>query len=217
MSLTLAELIYQENAPFANPLRGSVIHRITEQTAAEVAQQIANHPQVSVVNPDKTTTVINMPVAYLAACICQESKFDPMAQDDNLTVFNRNPTFATADYGLVQISGAWLPGYPGCQGLSQAEMIAKTQDPAWAVATMAGGMAGNLQWAAAMLARGLMERVELLRPKQTPLWYAQWMATMGYNSGRQGAVKNIQTGQIPEHADSVLKYMQEFNAMLGTT
>lgn len=208
--MTLSDLILEQNRPLNDLFRGACIHRITPATAAEVATLLAG-----------AAFRIAQPVWFLAACLCRESRFDPEAYNENLTITRRDPTFAGTDWGIAQRSGRFLPArFPA--GTSEAAMKAQAFDPAWAIPLFADDMAGNATWARRMLGpetatpSGL--RIAALRygaPADSDSM-ALWLATYAYNSGEIGAqVDLLENGGIRSaHPRAVWAMAVEFQGKL---
>lgn len=211
--MTLAQLVLSQNAPYKSPLRGAEVHQIDAATAQRVADLIQAAAQQT-----------GLSVAYLAGCLCRESKFDPAAYNENLSLVNRTPAFTTTDFGIAQFSGRYLPNRPGMAGLTEAQMQAKACDPAWAIPTFAGIMAGNVTWAVHILAAydqdqpfwGAIEKAVSNTLYATPKYVGGWLATYAYNSGNTGAIRDLLGVQLRiSHPNAVMSTVLQFEGMLA--
>jgi hypothetical protein len=157
-------IVLRETRDYANPAKGSRIRRIGAGTAREVARALI-----------RASGVRGVPLAYLMAAACQESRFDPEAVNRNL---DKHPDggLEHEDLGIAQISGTNLKA--AMPGLSDGELRAKAFDAAFALDWMAGTCRRLLDWASAAF------------PDRDP--YAT--AALAYNKGRTGATR-ILTGQ----------------------
>ena len=239
--MTLAELVFQQNAPYKSEVRGAEVHKIDQETANAIAALI-----------EREANIIGASEAYLAACICRESKFDPQCYNHNLTLIDREVTFEKTDWGECQFSGKYLPSKPGMRGLTQDQMREKAFDPSWAIPVFASEMGWNVIWATATLASGyhlpaLKEtvvrtaqgesrfggrsavdytsdqvlaaiRASASQPDYgaTSAMAALWLATMAYNSGEHGAIVDLfGPRKRIDHPNVVMSTYLLFEQLLG--
>ena len=211
----LTQIIIENNAPFKTfypPVTGTQpnaeIHKISTETATQMASAILANAHL--VNGDSD---------YLAACIKQESRFDPACYNHNLAEYKGIESFEGTDWGCCQMSGYYLPSKPGMAGLTEAEMSAKAMSIDWAVPEMASVMhdylvqANNDLYAAqteltalqsqihdgtdsqvlaginAKIQANLITIMETLN--NTPLSNEQFLATLYYNRGASGGLKFV--------------------------
>lgn len=192
--MTLQALILSETINYYNPKRGAIIHKLDDVQAQQVADIIT-----------REANRVGMAVADLAACICQESRFDPACYNKNL---GEHPeSFAGTDWGICQISGKYLPDKPGMKGLTEDQMKAKVLDPNYSIALMADTMAGNLAWANKMLPT--LTDVDKARVPS-----AFFLATLAYNRGNTGALQEVAANTIVRHPYNVLDWAKMFHAKL---
>ncbi len=172
---TLAQIIEVENTPYDNPARGAHVERIGPDTVKAVAALI-----------EQVATQTGLPIWYLAACLCRESRFDPEAYNHNLTAFRRTPTFDSTDWGIAQFSGK----YNKIAGATESQMEALFFSAGWEIPRFAAKMAGLVAWARGVLASPQAARISDAAAKSasrsvyaTPENLPYWLATYGYNSG----------------------------------
>jgi len=210
--LTLDQIVFMENVPYDSSVRGAHVSKIDGATATFVAAQIST-----------MATATGLPVWYLAACLARESRFDPGAYNENLTLFNRTPTFDGTDWGVAQFSGRWSHKRPGCDGLPDAAVKAKLLDPMWAITEFGRVMAGNIAWARGLLAspKGVSVSTAISQVASnliyaTAKYAALWLATMAYNSGTDGALKDLMGPHARiNHPNSVMSTARELEQELS--
>jgi hypothetical protein len=235
----LTQIIIANNAPFKTfypPVTGTQpnaeIHKISTETATQMASAILANAHL--VNDDSD---------YLAACIKQESRFDPACYNHNLAEYNGVESFEGTDWGCCQMSGYYLPTKPGMQGLTEAEMSAKAMSIEWAVPEMASVMHDNLtqanndlyaaQTALTALQSQLRDGTDIKMAAQinakidanlitimkslntTPLSNEQFLATLYYNRGASGGLKFVLEKSMSDiqHPFAVGKWYGQFKAV----
>src|ERR1700733_10979777 len=87
----------------------------------------------------------NIELAYLAACIFQESCFSESCYNNNLGHDRTVPSFQGTDWGMCQLSGQYLPSRNGMKGLTEDEMKAKALSADWAIPAFAEIMSDNIK------------------------------------------------------------------------
>lgn len=197
---------YVSYYPTGSTTVNSQIHKIDAATAAQVADLIVTNAKAQ-----------GLDITYFAACIMQESRFDPNCFDNNLSATNPTPTFARTDWGMCQMSGQYLPSKPGMSGLTDAEMQAKACDPTWSVPEMAVIMAGNLAWANQQLLNATLAAATT-KLNTTDLSNQEFLATLAYNRGNTGAVTYIETGNTAmiQHPYHVATWYDDFRKVFGS-
>lgn len=164
----LAGLILDETFERENPAKGSHIHKLDAPAARRVAAAVVAAARAA-----------DVPLAYLAAAIRQESAFDPRAENRNL---DRHPEggLATTDLGMAQISGRNLVAmFPD---LTDEERRTRAFDEVWAAGWMAGAYRTLLTWAKDAF------------PGSDPFY----VATLAYNKGRTGAALIVRRRPDPK-------------------
>jgi hypothetical protein len=226
----LAELILKRNGSYvrtypstfaAPPLIDAQIHKVSSEVAAQVAALIVRECDAS------------LPIAYLAACIFQESQFDTQCFNHNLTEWKGLVNFDGTDWGIAQNSGHVARSFPGFGSLTEAAMETKLCDPGFAIPQMAATMKANLAWArqelsfnasissnpSGLLVRSIGNLPASLRYDWTTKTIDQtayWMATLAYNRGRTGCLEMINKQRPPvSHGHSVQTWMLEFAPILS--
>ena len=200
--MTLKDIILSKNAAYQSLYNGVIsaeIHKIDDATAQHVADLITSE-----------ANRVGMPIAALAACICQESKFDPGCYNKNLREHDGVDTFPGTDWGICQISGKYINGYAGMMNLTAAQMKVKALDPSWSIPQMANAMQLLLAWAEKIIPT--LTAIQQSRVK-SPLF----LATLGYNRGRNGALTQVVDGQISLHPYEVCAFNAEFVTQLDPT
>ncbi|MGH7535707.1 MAG: hypothetical protein ACREMG_08990 [Gemmatimonadales bacterium] len=196
----LAEAVLVFNRPYKNPLRGAEIHRIDALTAVKVARLIAGHAAVLERHMEAAPPGRGLrAVAYLAAVIGQESRFDPRAVNLNLPpalgILNAagigRPDWSRGDFGIGQFKLKYIrlsTDAPELHGLPEREVVERfLYDPDWAVPKVAARYAGLLRWAEAKVAgfskrwaaagaynRGQTGFLEAYALRSGPVWEAAW-------------------------------------------
>jgi len=213
--VTLADIIVAYNAPFIRtyPIVGGTtidaqIHQIDQATAEQIATLIQ----------DAATANPTLDPIYLAACIMQESRFDPNCFNHNLSASTPTITFEGTDWGMCQMSGNYLPSKPGMAGLTESQMQTLACTASWAVPVMGSIMAGNLATATAQLNSDAVLAAGVKKYNTTTLTDAQWLATLMYNRGETGAINDVKTGQtsLIEHPGNVGTWFADFNKAIQT-
>lgn len=233
--VTLASLVKAYNSPYVSyyPLGSttvnSEIHKIDDATAQEVADLIT-----------KNAIAKNLVVEYFAACIMQESRFDPQCYSHNLGLTRPVASFDTTDWGMCQMNGSYLYTKPGMpvvpvkpqnptpaeetayeQALTewQAEATKIAMTPSWAVPMMASIMADNLDWATRTFPTDSILTSQMAKYNTTNLTNAEFLATLAYNRGQTGAVNIIKTNDVSrmKHPYHVATWYDDFKKALATT
>jgi len=210
--MTPAEIMLRETVDWSDVPRGMAVHRINAATAGLEAGVLASWFAAQALRPQSSTSGL-LSLALVMGTMCQESRFDPTAIDQNLSPQHPTPAFATTDWGLVQIDGLYLPSYTGMAGLTQPAMIARSQDPEWAIPTLATALLDRLVWAAPVVA-AYLSRLEVDRPDHGEAWYTQWVAAQSYNAGETGTINQLKAGVFDPYADDVLGFAVTFAALL---
>ena len=130
-------------------------------------------------------------IPFLLAVMCQESLFSNKAVCNNLGHNRPTPSFQTSDWGLCQLSGAYLPSRAGMEDLTQAQMIARAQDPAFAVPIMAGIYADDMKSAQKFLTTNIAGASAIKEMNKTSMSDIEWVACAYYNRGESGGNKDI--------------------------
>lgn len=177
----MRRIIVRESRDWYSIRTGARLHKLGAEDAERLAPLIL-----------AAARRYNVPLAYLMAAICQESRFDPNARNPN-----GQRTWEGTDHGIAQLSGRVL----AAAGVDRT----KPYDPAWAVDYMA------------RLYRGLLTWAKRTFPESDPLW----VATLAYNKGRTGASRII-VGEAEEaldragrrHAGTVMAWYRKFEEAL---
>lgn len=189
--MTLAQAVLEFNRPYENRARAALIHRIEPAVADEVAGYIATNARVLM--PVMSLSTLEA-MAYFAAVIGQESRFDPHAINMNLSLadaplallrpawdtfqFHRranSPLLLKGDYGVAMFKLKYLAVATDARDCTQHRTPAEVIDacsftPGWALRLSAQRYAGLLRWS------------QFHFPNEDP----RWMATGAYNQGQRG-------------------------------
>jgi hypothetical protein len=205
---TVADVIYAYNKAYVRPyplLGGkdidAEIFRISQLEAERVAKLIQDN-----------ATRTKLRLEYLMACICQESMFSEKCFNNNMKEHDGKVNFEGTDWGLCQMAGKYLPDKPGMKGLSEDKMAALACTAEWAVPVMSDIMASNItQSMKAIVAdQSLADAVKKLNT--TKLSDVEWLATLSYNRGFNGAVKYVKSNNTAmiRHPYHVADYNDAF-------
>lgn len=173
-----ADVIRKWNQPYYSPIRDARISEIAPEEAERIARLL-----------EENAERVDLPLAYLMACLYQESRFDPRSYNRNLTLLDRRATFFRTDWGIGHFSGNYLLSKPGMTGLSHEAAERRVMDPAWAIPVFADIMAG------------LAKRAAVTYPSRNKYW----VATLAYNKGWRGMEEAIRRGDT-RHADRVMAH-----------
>jgi len=192
---SLTTIILSETRAFGpSPITGGVIHKINAVTAETVALAIEEAAPIlqAVLKGD-----IEESVAFLAAGICGESRFDPNAINPNLNKFKHgetvNEAFGRHDLGIAQFSARVVSLDPGMAGLTNEQIQTKAMDVNFAIPRFAHCVAKLLT----------DTRNEVLADSSllnnVPNKDVHILALEGYNTGEHGA-------KLREQADETMTY-----------
>lgn len=182
----LQQIIMSETRDFGpSVLTGGQLHKINSATATLVANEIiATAPVVQQVLKGSVTQAI----AFLAAGICGESRFDPCAINPNLNKYFRGESIQEAfwrhDLGIAQFSARVLCSDPSMKGLTNSEIQLKAEDIKFAIPHFAALVAKLITDTKAETDAdpGILKNV--------PINAYLILATEAYNTGFTGA-KNL--------------------------
>ena len=189
-TVTLADIIRAYNSPFKSmyPVGSTTVNAEIHNLPTSAADKIAD-----LILSESVRTGIDM--YYLAACIMQESRFDPACYNHNLGHDRTTISFEHTDWGMCQMAGTYLPDKPGMQGLSQIQMAAKATDANWSIPMMADIMVGHLASAKKYFATDAVFQQNTTRLNTTSLTDAQFAATLFYNRGEADDTVNKRGGR----------------------
>lgn len=202
LAIRMAEIMARESKDWTSSKTGAILHKITLPVATTLAGILL-----------RETRVMNVPLAYAMGSICQESRFDPLAENPNLNRYPRG--FATTDWGMAQISGRNLIAmFSGDEERAKAYAF----NPEMAIPYACRNYRALLTWAKESF------------PQSDPFY----VGSMAYNKGKTGAtliltrktkpglrgyetwfqlLKQILAGR--KHAGSVMKLTRMFRDELS--
>lgn len=212
--VTLKDVIMAYNKPITSyyPVGSTTVNAVIHQIDATTAELEANLIETNASTAD-------MDYIFLSSAIMQESRFDPACFNYNLSQENLTPSFATTDFGMCQMSGAYLPSKPGMAGLTDAQMQAKAQDPTWAIPMFVSIMQGLQHQAESLLASNTALAAMTAKLNTTKLSNTQFLATLFYNRGVTGGTNYLLTNNTAmiQHPFRVAVWYGDFTTALSPT
>lgn len=201
----LVDLIASNNTPMG-PLgrTGGVIHQnppaMNATIAALLRSEVPKWPMLT--------------IALVVAWLVEESRCDPLAWNPNNQVAKPGETaaaaFLHADVGLAQFDGATLALMPEFRGMAWQDILAKANDPTWAVPAFCAYANSLIADAIARCEADdtLLDGIPARDPRA--------LGVEGYNVGRTGAwlLARKKTGSW-KYATDILGRADTFAKTLG--
>lgn len=178
-----------------NPQKGTLIHKISEETADTLAGIMI-----------AASTESGLQLSYGMACLCAESLFDPQCQNGNLMGSNKTNQPDGYDVGIAQLKLRYLIGTLGIADVHSAETFAL--DPTKAIPYCFKSMYSRLAVADEYISR---QRAVAEYAGFTNRYY---VATAEYNFGKTG-FEEMDHAKALSHCDIVEKYEKKFSKLLG--
>jgi hypothetical protein len=209
---TLLGIINAHVTTVSIPAKGVYINAPSPTEIAEIADDLEN-----------AAKYYNYPVEFFAAAMCQESLFSVNCRNGNFLGKNPNHTNEGTDWGPGQVNGANLPVLiPSCNGDWDC-LIAKATSVDWALPQFVVSYAALVEWADEIINRSDASAVWADARNEVyaggssvdPKWQNRfWLAALGYNRGRLGALTEVAAGNVVRHPDAVATYCNAFSDVL---
>lgn len=186
------------NGVYSVPSKGVTIHALATSEALVIAQLLA-----------QLTPSGGMTTAFIMACLCIESLFDPGCENGNLAGSNPTNQAGGYDVGIAQMKLKYI-NEPGVTDATSARAFAL--DPAKAIPAFIATMTAQLRYANIAIA-AFGDGSAILPQFRNPYYYA----TGAYNFGSTGMKTIVASATVPPaHCETVKKYEQGFASALGS-